>query len=129
MKAARKELTNKWRTLRPVKPEPISTVPEEPPLPKAPTIHAIRKAVCGMYGLTDAEMLAVRRQQRTVYPRQIAMYLAVKHTVHSYNAIGSHFGGRDHTTVMHSFQKINSRRKVDQELDGSIRKLCEELGV
>ena len=70
------------------------------------SIADIQKQVAQHYGIRLDEMQSNRRSQNIVKPRQIAMYLAKEMTSNSYPEIGRHFGGRDHTTVMHAARKI-----------------------
>jgi chromosomal replication initiator protein len=62
-----------------------------------------------------------------VVPRQIAMYLAKQMTEASLPEIGRQFGGKHHTTVMHSVAKIDDQRKVDKDLNRLINKVTETL--
>lgn len=72
------------------------------------TIGSIQKAVCEYFSISLNELNGKRRDQRVVKPRQIAMYLCKEFTGASYPEIGLEFGGRDHTTVMHSCRKIDA---------------------
>ncbi len=72
------------------------------------TIESIQKAVCEYFSISKGELIGKRRDQKVVKPRQIAMFLCKELTGASYPEIGSQFGGRDHTTVMHSCRKIDS---------------------
>ncbi|MGH9508715.1 MAG: helix-turn-helix domain-containing protein, partial [Terriglobales bacterium] len=62
-----------------------------------------------------------------VFPRQIAMYLAKQLTEASLPEIGRQFGGKHHTTVMHSVEKIEHSRKTDRDLNRVLNKLTEIL--
>lgn len=81
------------------------------------SIPWIRKRVAEFYDITEDELTGKRRSQNLVLPRQVAMRLCQIFTDASLNQIGERFGGRDHTTVMHSCDKIN--RKIKQEKDFS----------
>lgn len=72
------------------------------------TIDSIQKAVCEYFSIAHKELIGKRRDQKVVKPRQIAMYLCKELTGASYPEIGSEFGNRDHTTVMHSCRKIDA---------------------
>ena len=63
------------------------------------------------------------------YPRQIAMYLAKELTSASLPQIGKEFGGKHHTTVLHSVDKIEELRKTDKDLNRLLNKLTEQLGI
>ncbi|MFZ2961252.1 MAG: chromosomal replication initiator protein DnaA [Candidatus Ozemobacteraceae bacterium] len=77
------------------------------------TIPWIQRRVAEYYDTPEGEMTSKRRAQNLVLPRQVAMVLCQKLTSSSLSQIGSAFGGRDHTTVMHSVAKINARLKKE----------------
>ncbi len=72
------------------------------------SISSIQKAVCEYFSISMNELNGKRRDQKVVKPRQVAMFLCKELTGASYPEIGSEFGGRDHTTVMHSCRKIDA---------------------
>jgi chromosomal replication initiator protein len=72
------------------------------------SISSIQKAVCEYFSISMNELNGKRRDQKVVKPRQVAMYLCKELTGASYPEIGTEFGGRDHTTVMHSCRKIDA---------------------
>lgn len=74
---------------------------------KVITISSIQKAVCKYFSISLNELIGQRREQKVVKPRQIAMYLCKELTGASYPEIGAEFGDRDHTTVIHSYRKID----------------------
>jgi chromosomal replication initiator protein len=92
------------------------------------SIDAIQKAVAEQFGLKVAEIKAKNNAHAVVYPRQIAMYLAKHLTEASLPEIGRQFGGKHHTTVMHSIEKIEELRKSDKDLNRMLNKLTENLG-
>jgi chromosomal replication initiator protein len=92
------------------------------------TIEAIQKAVAEQFGLRLVEIKAKNNSRAIVYPRQIAMYLAKHLTEASLPEIGRQFGGKHHTTVLHSVDKIDESRKTDKDLNRLINKLTEQLG-
>ncbi len=65
------------------------------------------------FGVSMAELQSKRRTQSVVFPRQLAMFLVRQLTGLSLNEIGGHFGGRDHSTVLYSLQRVERRRLVD----------------
>ena len=83
----------------------------------------VQKIVSDYYNLTTEELVSQKRSKNISYPRQIAMYLLRIMTDMSLPKIGSDFGGRDHTTVMHAVDKIQTELKSDSEL----KKIVEEL--
>ena len=92
------------------------------------TIESIQKAVSEQFGLRPGEIKAKNNSHSIVYPRQIAMYLAKQLTEASLPEIGRQFGGKHHTTVLHSVDKIAEARKSDKDLNRLLNKLTEVLG-
>jgi len=93
------------------------------------TIESIQKAVAEQFGLRLVEIKAKNNSRSIVYPRQIAMYLAKHLTEASLPEIGRQFGGKHHTTVLHSVDKIEQARKGDKDLNRLLNKLTEQLGA
>jgi chromosomal replication initiator protein len=91
------------------------------------TIDSIQKAVAEQFGLRVVDIKAKNNSRPIVYPRQIAMYLAKHLTEASLPEIGRQFGGKHHTTVMHSVEKIEQVRKGDKDLNRMLNKLSEIL--
>ncbi len=87
------------------------------------SVEMIQKQVSEFYNINLIELKSSRRQKHLVLPRQVAMYLARKLTKHSLPEIGNTFGGKDHTTVMHSCKKIEQ----DINTDGALRRTVEQL--
>ena len=92
------------------------------------TIESIQKAVAEQFGLRLVEIKAKNNSRAIVYPRQIAMYMAKHLTEASLPEIGRQFGGKHHTTVLHSVDKIDGARKNDKDLNRLLNKLTEQLG-
>ncbi len=92
------------------------------------SIDSIQKSVAEQFGLRLAEIKAKNNSRAIVYPRQIAMYLAKHLTDASLPEIGRQFGGKHHTTVLHSIDKIEGVRKNDKDLNRLLNKLTETLG-
>ena len=91
------------------------------------TIDSIQKSVAEQFGLRLHEIKAKNNSRAIVYPRQIAMYLSKHLTDSSLPEIGRQFGGKHHTTVLHSIDKIEECRKSDKDLNRMINKLTETL--
>lgn len=92
-------------------------------------IEDILKIVARHYKVPRNELLSARRSRDVVRPRQIAMYLAKALTSRSLPEIGRRFGGRDHTTVLHSVRKVEQLMSEDGELTQEIellRRMLEE---
>ena len=77
------------------------------------TIEQIQKAVAASYKLTVDQLVSKNNSRQFAFPRQVAMYLCKKLTKHSYPEIGRAFGGKHHTTVIHSFTKIQTLAAAD----------------
>jgi chromosomal replication initiator protein len=91
------------------------------------TIDAIQKGVAEHFGMRVSELKQKNNSRAVVVPRQIAMYLAKSLTEASLPEIGRQFGGKHHTTVMHSIGKIDELRRTDKDLNRTINKLQEAL--
>ena len=91
------------------------------------TIDAIQKSVAEQFGMRVTEIKAKSNSRAIVFPRQIAMYLAKQMTEASLPEIGRQFGGKHHTTVMHSIAKIEDQRQSDKDLVRLLNKLTEIL--
>jgi chromosomal replication initiator protein len=91
------------------------------------TIDMIQKAVTEEYGLKLGQLREKTNARNISYPRQIAMYLAKELTTCSLPEIGRAFGGKHHTTVLHSVKKIEDLRHQDQDLNKLIHKLADSF--
>ncbi len=91
--------------------------------PAVVSIERIQELVCDRFSVTLTELTSERRSQSIVYPRQVAMYLSRELTDSSLPKIGKHFGGRDHTTVIHATSKIARLIREDR----SVYNLVQEL--
>jgi len=76
--------------------------------PRPPTVREIVAKVAEHFHMRPEEILSSRRQREIVRPRHVAMYLAKMLTPRSLPEIGRHLGGRDHTTILHGFRKIEA---------------------
>ncbi len=77
------------------------------------TIDIIQEVVANYYNLKIEDLKSARRTRNIAFPRQIAMYLSRKLTDMSLPKIGEEFGGRDHTTVIHAYEKISNNLKKE----------------
>lgn len=93
------------------------------------TIEAIQRSVAEHFGMRVAELKQKDNSRSVVVPRQIAMYLAKQMTEASLPEIGRQFGGKHHTTVMHSIAKIDDQRRSDKDLNRTVNKLLEGLNT
>ena len=82
---------------------------------KLVTIENIQKTVAEYYKVKVTELLSKRRSRSIARPRQMAMSLSKELTNYSLPEIGEHFGGRDHTTVIHACRKVKELMTSDNE--------------
>jgi chromosomal replication initiator protein len=95
---------------------------------KKVTIEQIQKRVGEVYGLRAQDLKVRSNSKVIVLPRQVAMFLVKQLTSASLPEIGRQFGGKHHTTVLHSIHKIESRRLVDKDLNKTINRLLDSFG-
>jgi len=91
------------------------------------TLDAVQEAVAAKFHIKVAEMKSKRRTKALVYPRQVAMYLCRDITQQSYPEIARHFGGKDHTTIMHACKQIEKAKQSDPNLDGMLEELKRQI--
>jgi len=91
------------------------------------TAEIIQKAVADHYKMPIQDFKQKKRTRTVVFPRQIAMFLCRELTDLSLPQIGDHFGGRDHTTVMHAYEKINELKKNDPVVQKSINDITTKI--
>ena len=91
------------------------------------TFESIIQAVAEHYHIKVDELFNKKRTQNIAYPRQIAMYLCRELADMSYPRIGELFGGRDHTTVIHAYEKISNKSKIDSKLQNDLNALKDLL--
>lgn len=94
---------------------------------KEVTIDAIQKMVCEYYSITYDKLQAKTRKREIVQARQISMYLAKQYTKNSLKTIGDHFGGRDHTTVIHSCQTVKDLMDTDALIREQVKELQQKV--
>ncbi len=92
-------------------------------------VDRIQALVADYYNVTLDDMKGKRRDKHIVFPRQVAMYLVREETPSSLPAIGKAFGGRDHTTALHSIEKIANELKEDERLRYEVQSIREKLYV
>jgi len=91
------------------------------------TVEKIQKIICHEYKIKPAELKSKNNSPVVAFPRQVAMYLAKELTPSSLPEIGKKFGGKHHTTVIHSIKKIEKMRKDDKEFDREINRLIQYI--
>lgn len=90
------------------------------------TVEAIKRVVCLHYGVSHTDMISPIRARKVQQPRMIAMYLAHELTTHGFPALGRFFH-RDHTSVMHSVNKMRGLVKSGHPLASHVLNLREML--
>lgn len=92
------------------------------------SMDEIESAVAAKYHVKISEIKSKRRSKTLVIPRQIAMYLCRELTDASFPEIGRHFGGKDHTTIMHACKQIAKAKDADTQLQATLETLKEQIG-
>lgn len=94
---------------------------------KVVTIDLIKNSISNYFNISLEDLSSKKKPKSISHPRQVAMYLSRKLTDNSLPKIGDEFGGRDHSTVIHAFNKITSDLETDNELKKAIEDLEAEL--
>jgi chromosomal replication initiator protein len=87
------------------------------------TVEKIQKLICHKFKIKGSQLKSKNNSPKIAFPRQIAMYLAKEMTKSSLPDIGKKFGGKHHTTVIHSIRKIDKLRADDPEFNKEINNL------
>ncbi len=95
--------------------------------PEGITLDRISKLVASHYKLSVEELKSKNNSRQIAVPRQVAMYLCKRLTKHSFPEIGKDFGGKHHTTVMHSVEKIDGLIKEDRHFHRVVSDLIDNL--
>lgn len=90
-------------------------------------IDYIQKTVADYFEINLDDLKAKTRKKEIVIARQVAMYFSKEYTNHSLKSIGYHFGGRDHSTVIHAVQSVNDMMELDSRFKQSIDGLAKKL--
>ena len=91
------------------------------------TMDDIQEAVASRFHVKITELKSRRRSKTLVHPRQIAMYLSREMTDASFPEIGRHFGGKDHTTIIHACKKIGKAQETGAALKGTLESLKAQI--
>ena len=91
------------------------------------TIEAVQAAVAAHYSVDIEDLKAKKRTRTVTLPRQVAMYLCRELTDASLPRIGQEFGGRDHTTVIHAFEKIRAEAQKNVILAQTIKEITQKI--
>ena len=91
-------------------------------------IQRIQKIVSDYFQISFDDIRSKKRSSSIAFPRQVAMYLCRCMTDKSFPTIGMEFGGKDHSTVMHSVDKIDKEIKINKDLAKIIDELKNSIG-
>ncbi len=94
-----------------------------------PSVEQIQRAVCLHYNVKREDFLSIRRFAAVVKARQVAMYLCKVLTLRTLPEIGRRMGGRDHTTVLHGFRKVERLITSDLDLAAEIESIRAGIAV
>ena len=98
-----------------------------PDKPREITPQLIIEVVSEHFHISVDQMISKNRSNDIAKPRQIAMYLSRKLTDMSLPKIGEEFGGRDHTTVIHAYEKISESLNNDESLENTVNDITKKL--
>lgn len=91
------------------------------------SVDAIQRVVAERYNCKFSDMKSKKRTKQIAFPRQIAMFLSRELTSHSLTEIGAAFGGKDHTTIIHAYEKIEDLLITDITLLAEVNSLKKQL--
>jgi len=117
-------LTHQEMTLEMVKEVLKDSLPNED---RRISVDAIQRVTAERYNCRFSDMKSKKRTKQIAFPRQIAMYLSRELTSHSLSEIGAAFGGKDHTTIMHAYEKIEELLTTDIVLLSEVNNLKKQL--
>ena len=90
-------------------------------------VHRIQRVVCDYFKIDIDDLKGKKRNKNINYPRQIAIYLCRVMTDESFPKLGTYFGGRDHSTIINAYQKIENDLKTNDQLEIVINELKNNL--
>ena len=94
---------------------------------KVVTMELIQEIVASYFKVKLEDLHSKKRNQRIAYPRQVAMYLSRELTDTSLPQIGQFFGGRDHSTVLHAYNKVSDDRQNDAKIAKTINDILNRI--
>lgn len=121
---AQASLTGAEISLEMAKQELRSIVPDED---TQFTAEAIQSAVAKYFNLKPQDFRSNTRTRQIALPRQIAMFLVRKYTAMGFKEIGIYFGGKDHTTILHAYRKIEAALETDSEIQSAVEAIQNRL--
>jgi chromosomal replication initiator protein len=93
------------------------------------TIEDIQRVVCEYLDVPENQVRGETRKREIVRARQIAMYFSKKYTQHSLKTIGLHFGGRDHSTVIHANNTVEDQMETDEQFRDTVEEIDQEVSL
>jgi chromosomal replication initiator protein len=93
------------------------------------TFQQIFDVVTKYYNVRLSDLQSKKRHKSIAFPRQVCMFLARKYTRYSLEEIGGHFGGRDHTTVLHAVRTVDGDIRTDKEIENQLMQIENNLSV
>lgn len=93
------------------------------------TLETIEKAICSYFSITPNDLKGKSKKKEIATGRQIAMYLSKELTDSSLKTIGLHFGGRDHSTVIHGYNTINKKVENSAEMRSQVEELKKRIEI
>ena len=91
------------------------------------SLDIIQKVVAENYQVSVSDLKSKKRDKKYVFPRQVAIFIARELTEISYSELGNEFGGKDHSTIMHAYEKIAEGIKLDSSLEAKVSLLIREI--
>lgn len=91
------------------------------------SLETIQKVIADNYQISVSELKGKKKEKKFVIPRQIAIYISRELTEISYTELGNEFGGRDHSTIMHAYEKVDEQIKLDSNLESKINLFIREI--
>ena len=92
-------------------------------------VHRIQTVVCDYFKITIDDIKGKKRSQNINYPRQVAIYLCRTMANESFPKIGTYFGGRDHSTIINAYKKIEKDLKTNEQLKVVIKEIKQMLST
>lgn len=91
------------------------------------TVEMIQRMTAEYFNLSPNDLRGKKRTKAIAFPRQVAMYITRELTEYSTTEVGLEFGGRDHTTVMHACQRVESRMQTDPSMEPIIQRIIRQI--
>lgn len=94
---------------------------------KSTSLDRIIEVVTHFYNIDVDQLLANSRRQETAFPRQVVMFLLRKELNYSFPAIGRKLGGKDHSTIVYAYRKIEDMAKTSQDFQKELEVICDQI--